>query len=918
MARLQYQPATKSKGFQPSQLSRAGITRMEQEGDRVIRNLEKQRDAANQQRRADLQAMQANSVYEQQARERNRRTLEANIKNDQIARENERKFKIAEADRKSKSIDSTVKELVDFSKILGEQAAEKTKQMISDQIAEGSAFSRQEYLDSPELQNDFATVESQLDVETEIFDQKTIQNGAKGLDSSLQTAKNLASNPGRGYYWKKGYYNEFIKQQTPLLVNRALQDTEESFVDENGNSFSGFQAADNADYMRIVLGQVQNSLYGATGLDINSLEPGFLADSSKYVTEYSKTKINQAATNETNKTYDIIAGQSEDLRTQGKVQAAFLLDLKNPKLGREGALTNFFSLYSAQNADGTFRYEPDELNKTILRDGMTAGESHRDSLRMQRAMAARNKARTDFLQDENTRVRIEAKEFDNQAYNKLANLLQTETDPSKDLEILATYKSRRAALFNNEALSDKIVRLEKSVLAGNLSDETIKLEQQIRLKILSPEYIDSIQNPKLQGQASIAYKELQAEKFGPNYADTKKDIKNRAEKLAGLNPNVEGRGSRQSFMAITAGENEFQFAYKKYKEGGMPDKVAEEKAREYVEKVMSDTENKDSLFYKTTGPLNTPVFPKLEAKYNTLADLALETRQELRKGLIKKGISVLNTPGSVGTEEELVSSTNDYYNNNGQFKYNSNELLVSKLFKVPPYAVRNAAITAFNKADGGNRRLIEPTALEEEVFDQEPRTLKLITDTERITNNRFRRTVHSTNGIGNGPVRASMTGTGLRGLASLVSSGEGSATSMFPSENYPEMLDMTIGEVVGFQKEKLRDGRKSAAVGSYQFLYPETAAQRAGLSLDDKFTPENQLKMFVGTLLNKPGRENVSALLQGTGDDIETAIDELSQEFASIEYRNGRSYYEDGVNKASISRDQVRAALISAREELTN
>ena len=123
---------------------------------------------------------------------------------------------------------------------------------------------------------------------------------------------------------------------------------------------------------------------------------------------------------------------------------------------------------------------------------------------------------------------------------------------------------------------------------------------------------------------------------------------------------------------------------------------------------------------------------------------------------------------------------------------------------------------------------------------------------------------------------------------------------------------------VDFQKEKLRDGRKSAAVGSYQFLYPETAAQRAGLSLDDKFTPENQLKMFVGTLLNKPGRENVSALLQGTGDDIETAIDELSQEFASIEYRNGRSYYEDGVNKASISRDQVRAALLSAREEILN
>ena len=165
---------------------------------------------------------------------------------------------------------------------------------------------------------------------------------------------------------------------------------------------------------------------------------------------------------------------------------------------------------------------------------------------------------------------------------------------------------------------------------------------------------------------------------------------------------------------------------------------------------------------------------------------------------------------------------------------------------------------------------------------------------------------------------------GVQGLAALVSSGEGSSDSMFPGENYPEMLDMTIGEVVEFQKQKLAEPlpsgkyRESAAVGDYQFLYPEVAAQRAGLSINDKFTPENQLKMFVGTLLNKPGRENLSAYLQGTGDNVDLAIDELAQEFASIEYRNGRSYYDDGVNKASISRDRARAALLSAREELAN
>jgi hypothetical protein len=158
---------------------------------------------------------------------------------------------------------------------------------------------------------------------------------------------------------------------------------------------------------------------------------------------------------------------------------------------------------------------------------------------------------------------------------------------------------------------------------------------------------------------------------------------------------------------------------------------------------------------------------------------------------------------------------------------------------------------------------------------------------------------------------------GVRGLGQMVRSGEGGYTSMFPSESYPEMTNMTISQLVAFQKQKLRDGRKSAAVGAYQFLYPEVAAQRAGLSMNDKFTPENQEKMFMATLMTKPGRETIAKYLRGQSNDVETAIDELAMEFASIEYRDGRSYYyKDGVNRASVSRARARQALMSARKEM--
>lgn len=173
------------------------------------------------------------------------------------------------------------------------------------------------------------------------------------------------------------------------------------------------------------------------------------------------------------------------------------------------------------------------------------------------------------------------------------------------------------------------------------------------------------------------------------------------------------------------------------------------------------------------------------------------------------------------------------------------------------------------------------------------------------------------------PVRGSMAGSvqttspGVRGLGELVRSGEGGYNSMFPSEEYPDLTNMVINtELVNFQRQKLGDGRASAAVGAYQFLEPEVAAARAGLPPDAKFTPENQDRMFLATLLTKPGREAIAQYLQGSSNNVELAIDQLAMEFASIEYRNGRSYYQDGVNKASVTRARAAAALLSAREEM--
>ena len=157
-------------------------------------------------------------------------------------------------------------------------------------------------------------------------------------------------------------------------------------------------------------------------------------------------------------------------------------------------------------------------------------------------------------------------------------------------------------------------------------------------------------------------------------------------------------------------------------------------------------------------------------------------------------------------------------------------------------------------------------------------------------------------------------GTGKFGsLLPFIRSAEGGYNSMFPSENIPGLTDMTINEVVALQKEKLKDGRKSAAVGAYQILFPERAAAKAGIPLDAKFSPENQDKMAIALI---EGRGITIEMIKN--NPVEAAL-RLAREFAGIPVLaptqglngpvdRGDSYYNDGVNKATVTAEQLEAA----------
>jgi hypothetical protein len=167
------------------------------------------------------------------------------------------------------------------------------------------------------------------------------------------------------------------------------------------------------------------------------------------------------------------------------------------------------------------------------------------------------------------------------------------------------------------------------------------------------------------------------------------------------------------------------------------------------------------------------------------------------------------------------------------------------------------------------------------------------------------------------------------GLAALISSGEGGFNSVNrggagDTPGGMNLTSMRIGDVQKLQaKFNATNGREGVfAVGFAQWISNgqlDMAVKAAGLGPNDKMTPENQLKMFWGYVLNTNKRPILRDYLLGKNNDVDAAQDELASEWAAVKDSSGRGRHEGGKgnNRASIDAQRARNALIAARNALS-
>lgn len=130
-----------------------------------------------------------------------------------------------------------------------------------------------------------------------------------------------------------------------------------------------------------------------------------------------------------------------------------------------------------------------------------------------------------------------------------------------------------------------------------------------------------------------------------------------------------------------------------------------------------------------------------------------------------------------------------------------------------------------------------------------------------------------------------------------------------------DLTKMTIAEIMSDMSRAPGDPLRLFAVGKYQMIPSTLSGGVKALGLDPATTlydEKTQELLFSGYLLDKK-RKDISAYIKGKSDDPNAAMSAAASEWASIaDPATGASKYGNG-NKASVTPDQLSAAMLKSR-----
>jgi len=529
MARIQYRPSTRSRGFKPEQLSTAGIDRMREDSNRIIQNMENRRQAEKQQRDEQLKALQSDAAYTEKIETENYKIELGNLQREADARLRAGQIAERQAEIDAEATNSMISSFANLSATVAKTARERTAQMIKDQTAIGLNADAQN-ISAEDFENyvrgSHALLSGAIQYDTEV----TI-NGVLNNENLDDTYKGYVANHGFKGYAAKANDNKVAVQIYNIALEKRLADNETVYTAANGKQFTGSEA--NGDRY------FQAELQRLTRKDVSSYmgftDPLYLSEAIKQIEESDKARQDQAGKESIKRSKEVIRQQAFDIASLGTVNALTAAFVRIQRSEGFAAAHDWYQKNVIANpnipSDAAGAIVLTKSNKEyrleFAKSRWTPGMKERQDAEL-KIIDLDKKYKTAELAE-----RIEAngdlldQEFDDDAHGTFAYLSKFAADNEIPLPAIVNQKYKAALAENKE---------ENRATLMTLFNEG-KLDQ---------EFINSLADTQLIKTANELLNRQQINKFGEGYPALLDGYKDKSQKLTEFGNQVPGATSRDA------------------------------------------------------------------------------------------------------------------------------------------------------------------------------------------------------------------------------------------------------------------------------------------------------------------------------------------------------------------------------------
>lgn len=811
MARIRYQPATKTKGFQPIQLTTAGISRMREETNRVVQGMEKNLAAEQRQRKENLQAMQENAAYTEQITKENRAIEVQNLKNEELAITQTAQRDAQQAQYDADATQTILTSIVDFSQTAAKKAAENTAKQLEDQTRLAAAVDTSSIL--PEVIEAYKQSEGSLLTGGVINTREAFAEGALSGESLSKTLSKIAGEAGLGAVGRKALLNRLYAEAHGTFTSNAFADTEKKY-EINGVQFSGFEATRDPEYTAIVQADVNNKLAGVFLNSYGISEPLYLADGKAQAQQKDVLQRNRAEQKKVEFTKEVAYQKANDVALGGTTShytAGYEL------VKSVGGFDRGHKFLANQIGFAETDDQVEAIGNIITEDGRL----YKD--RFPNKFKPAVQARIDKLNQRNRENRRVQKEvLDNNLYEAREPILQRLNENPEEIyeQVTKEYYAqgatppswfkeayRSATTGANERFAEELAQLQRT--GGVVSAERINAER----NLTNREKLVKLRSAQIEQQYG-----------GQAGLDQLKGLEALARNRTNIAPNG-GRNSPITYTLLAGME-------KRWKEhfAATQDVV---KATELLQADLFEAdkkENPNALFaakYDNNG--NALSYPNLNS-----TDLDTDQRLTLlqTKLAAKRSLGeIVNMPSMLGEPSDLAAiSVQSQTSNNIQFTRET--MYLAAKFGKKPSEIHNAQVTANNKAYGTNTPLINPTIKSEAIDNASPADAKLMNSIFRAQNTRG---AANYTGTVNRHMRYTFSGNGVAPIEHT--------NALVEVAGQLGVSPVDLATIIGFETGGTYDpGIVGGEGGNYQGLIQFGGPERAAYGVVPGMSFEDQLR----------------------------------------------------------------------------